>query len=170
MILKVIELMYNHTYRLERETLLPVSLEEAWTFFSDPANLAVITPPELNFRIKTTLAPGEFYEGLQIVYTVQPIAGIPLRWVSRIVEVEMYKQFTDIQVAGPFASWVHLHTFEPIERGVVMRDTLDYRLPLGVPGRFAHWLFVRKQLENIFNYRSRRIGFLFNARRSAAFQ
>ena len=154
------------SFRLEKVTKLPTTVEEAWTFFSDPANLAVITPPEMHFRIKTKLRAGEFYQGMQIEYTVRPIAGIPVKWVSEITDVEPYRWFTDRQLVGPYASWNHKHEFRAVADGVEMRDVVDYSLPFGILGKFANWVFVRGKLERIFNYREKRIRFLFNAGRA----
>ena len=153
------------TYRLERITDLPATLEEAWAFFSDPANLAVLTPPEMDFQIKTKLRKGEFYTGMRIAYTVSPFGGIRLKWVSEIVAAEHCKQFTDIQVAGPYAYWEHKHVFEETPTGVRMRDIVDYRMPFGIFGRGVHRLFVRRRLKRIFDFREEKIRFLFSAGR-----
>ena len=59
-------------YRIKYTQDLPISLDECWDFFSDPTNLAKITPSKLGFQIKTDL-PEKIYEGLIIEYTVKPL-------------------------------------------------------------------------------------------------
>lgn len=155
-------------YKLETKTILPTTLEKAWAFFSDPRNLNFITPEEMDFQIKTPLKPGEFYPGMLIEYVVKPVAGIPMRWVSEIQNVEAQKHFQDVQLVGPYAKWLHRHEFKSVPGGVEMRDVVEYQLPYGVLGRFLHWVFIRKKLEYIFNYRTQKIQFLFQNKQGAS--
>ncbi len=148
-------------YTLERTTVLPTTMDKAWNFFADPRNLNYITPEEMEFQIKTKLKPGEFYPGMLIEYVVRPFAGIPFRWVSEIRNVEEKKHFHDVQLVGPYAMWLHRHEFEPVTGGVEMRDIVEYQMPYGWFGRFLHKLFIRKKLEYIFDFRARKIQFLF---------
>ena len=141
-------------YRLIRTQNLPMPLEEAWQFFSDPRNLKVITPPHLGFKILSEL-DGKMKEGQLIRYKVKPLLGIPLTWVTRICEVEEGKHFADEQLKGPYQLWYHRHYFEVIPGGVAMKDVIDYSLPLGWLGQLAHWLFVKRQVESIFEFRKK---------------
>jgi ligand-binding SRPBCC domain-containing protein len=136
-------------------------MDRAWAFFSDPRNLARITPPEMAFRIRTDLRPNEFYEGMRIEYLVRPIPPLRMRWVSEIREVDAPHHFTDVQVRGPYAHWVHRHAFSPVENGVRMDDRVLYRMPFGWLGRVLHTFVIRKKLEDIFEYRSKQIQVLF---------
>ena len=153
--------MSTETFVLKRDSMLPTSLDKAWEFFSDPRNLAYITPPEMDFEIQTELEPGEFYPGLEIEYQVRPIGGIPVKWVSRIKDVEDRKAFTDVQLEGPYAFWEHRHEFQETAGGVKMTDKVSYRLPYGVLGKLAHALVVKRKLRSIFDYREKKIQFLF---------
>ena len=148
-------------YLLERVSTVPTTLDKAWAFFSDPRNLAFITPPEMDFQIRTKLEPGEFYEGMIIEYTVKPFGNIPVRWVSEICEIVDKERFVDAQRKGPYKKWVHRHEFSEGEGGVHMRDVVIYAMPYGILGRLMHWLIVRRQLERIFDFRSQKIRFLF---------
>lgn len=141
-------------YTLERVQHLPISLEEAWTFFSSPANLKVITPPEMGFDILS----GEhwikkMYAGQIIVYTVRPLWNIPINWMTEITQVREMEYFIDEQRSGPYLIWHHQHHFRAIKGGMEMIDLLHYKLPLGWLGDLAHALFVKKRIEEIFNYR-----------------
>ncbi len=138
---------------LEREQFLPIGLEEAWSFFSSPKNLAVITPPEMGFEIRQPFDDKPMYSGQRIRYTVKPMFGIPLTWVTRIDEVEAPHRFVDTQLNGPYKRWHHLHTFEVVPGGVMMRDRVEYELPLGPLGELAQRTFVKRRLKDIFDFR-----------------
>ena len=139
-------------HRLEQEQRLPVPIEQAWEFFSSPANLDAITPPDLGFEITCPLPP-RMFEGQIITYRVKvaPLLWVP--WVTEIKCVEDGRAFIDEQRYGPYKFWHHRHSFEPVEGGVLMRDVVHYALPFGPFGTLAHALFVRRKLEWIFSYR-----------------
>ncbi len=144
-----------------RSTLrLPISLDEAWGFFSSPKNLAVITPKELNL-VPTTELPSEMYPGMFIEYTVRPLLGIPMKWVTEITHVREKAFFVDEQRMGPYQIWHHQHHFKAIPGGVEMLDILDYRLPLGPLGIMMEKIMVGKKVREIFEYRTGRLNELF---------
>lgn len=149
-------------YALKYKQRLPISLDEAWAFFSSPKNLNEITPPHMGFRV--TSDP-EFleqaYAGQIITYTVRPLLGIPLFWMTEITHVEPGKFFVDEQRFGPYTFWHHQHHFRAVPGGVEMTDLVHYKLPLGPLGRLAHWLFVRRQLAGIFDFRKAKLEALF---------
>jgi ligand-binding SRPBCC domain-containing protein len=147
-------------YELKREQFIPISVEQAWDFFSSPKNLAVITPDEMGFIIKSDV-PEKMFSGLLIDYTVKPLLGIPLRWQTEILEVDEYKSFVDNQNKGPYKLWHHTHLFEPVNGGVKMTDIVKYELPLGVLGTIAHAAFVKNKLNHIFDYRFKKVEEIF---------
>lgn len=147
-------------FTLKRIQQLPISIKEAWEFFSNPKNLASITPSKLKFEILTDL-PAEIYNGLIVAYHVCPIAGIPMKWVSEIKDVRTGVTFTDDQRIGPYKLWHHQHNFRSIEGGVEMEDIINYALPWGALGSLAHEMFVKKDLEHIFAYRRNKLDSLF---------
>lgn len=153
------------TYELYRETVLPISLLEAWDFFSNPFNLAKITPSDMGFKVVSKNLPKQIHNGLTIQYTVKPLAGIPLKWVSQISAVNAPYMFVDEQLQGPYAYWHHEHTFEEFEGKVLMKDKVIYAIPLGFLGRIANTLIVRNKLEHIFNYRTTQILKLFKEKK-----
>ena len=141
-------------YTLKRVQRLPISVEEAWAFFSSPKNLKAITPAHLGFDIKSDPEFLEdMYPGQVITYTVKPILGIPLFWMTEITQVREGSFFIDEQRVGPYKLWHHQHHFKTIPGGVEMIDLVHYRLPLGWLGRIAHTLFVNQQVKHIFDYR-----------------
>lgn len=140
-------------YQLKTTQKLPVSIDIAWDFFSNPKNLAKITPARLNFKIKSEL-PEKMRQGMIIVYTVRPVMNIPVTWVTEITHVNEPFYFVDEQRFGPYKMWHHEHIFREVDDGIIMEDIVSYALPLGFLGRIAHWIFVRKKVQEIFKYRS----------------
>ncbi len=140
-------------YTLKTKQILPISLEEAWEFFSSPLNLSKITPAYMNFVIKSELAE-KMYPGMLISYKVSPVAGIPITWVTEISHVEENKFFVDEQRYGPYSMWHHEHHFKELDNGIEMTDIVSYVPPFGILGRIANSLFISKQVRGIFDYRS----------------
>lgn len=130
-------------------------MDDVFEFFADAANLEALTPAFLRFRIHTPL-PITMRVGARIEYSLS-LFGVPLRWRTRIAEWSPGLRFVDEQESGPYALWHHTHEFDEVDGGVLMRDRVRYREPLGVLGVIAHHLFVRRTLETIFDYRSKAI-------------
>ena len=147
-------------YQLRTKQELPISLEKAWKFFSDPKNLKDITPNEMNFNIISG-ADKSIYAGQIIQYKVSPVLGINLKWVTEITHVKENEYFVDEQRFGPYSLWHHKHFFKKITGGILMEDIVDYKIPYGLIGQFAHVIFVKKKLEKIFNYRHTKLEKLF---------
>lgn len=145
---------------LKRSLIVPAPRDRVFAFFSDPRNLAKITPKAMGFRIihidELPIRPG-----FRIEYTVKPLLGIPVRWVTRIPIFEPPFRFIDVQERGPYHYWRHEHTFEDLGDATLMRDRVDYELPLGMLGSAFGSPVVDHQLRRIFDYRSRRINKLF---------
>lgn len=139
-------------YTFTAEQKLPTSLTEAWGFFSDASNLAVITPPSLGFVVTSTLPP-TVHPGLIVSYRVRPLFGVPVTWVTEITHVQEPLLFVDEQRFGPYRFWHHQHHFREIDGGVEIRDIVHYALP-PLPGTSLarRWL-VAPRLEEIFTYR-----------------
>ncbi len=147
-------------YVLERTQDLPVSLVDAWDFFSSPKNLAKITPKDLGFEVLGTV-PEQMYEGLFIHYKVSPLFGIRMKRTTEITHVKEHRYFVDEQRIGPYRIWHHEHFFEETAEGVRMRDVVHYALPFGILGQLVHPWLVKPRLEEIFNFRFKAAEVLF---------
>lgn len=143
-------------FQLKAIQQMPISVEEAWDFFSSPKNLAVITPTELDFQIKSEL-PEKMYPGMFIEYTVKPLLGIPMTWVTEITYIKEHEYFVDEQRVGPYSIWHHEHFFKKIPGGVEMTDLINYKIPMGILGKMTHPIIVRPKLEAIFEFRKKKM-------------
>jgi ligand-binding SRPBCC domain-containing protein len=141
-------------YQLHKKQLVSASIKEVWDFISSPKNLKIITPEYMGFDITSKDLPEKMYPGMIISYTVKPFLGIKMIWVTEITHIETLKYFIDEQRIGPYSMWHHQHFIEPSGDGVLMTDIVTYSPPLRFLGGFANKLFIRRQLENIFDYRS----------------
>lgn len=149
-------------YNLKKKQFLPISMEEAWEFFSSPKNLKDITPPHMRFDIQYISGNNKMYQGQIIRYKLQPVPGIPVNWTTEITHVNEPYFFVDEQRFGPYALWHHQHHFKEVEGGVEMTDEVNYAIPFGVIGQIANRIFVEKQVNNIFDYRFNVLEKMFN--------
>jgi len=150
------------TYHLKTKQFLPITVAHAWEFFSSPRNLALITPKRLNFEILSMSGGEKMFTGQVIHYKVTVLPLIRLHWETEIIDVLEFQSFTDKQRKGPYAQWVHKHTFREVEGGVEAHDELEYAIPFGLLGRLANFLFVSREVKSIFKYRSKVLDEHFN--------
>ena len=135
-----------------RKQFVKTDLQTCWDFFSSPANLKRITPSYMGFDVKTEV-PAQMYEGLIIAYTVKPLLGIPVEWVTEITHVKDKSFFVDEQRKGPYTMWHHEHHFKEVDGGVEMTDIVSYIIPFGFLGKLVEPFLVKPKLEEIFAYR-----------------
>lgn len=147
------------TYVLQREQRIPRPIDEVFDFFADARNLEAITPPWLRFRILTP-EPIAIGAGAHLEYQIT-WRWLAVRWLTEIRSWEPPNSFMDVQLCGPYRLWEHTHTFEAVEGGTFMRDVVRYSLPLGPLGRLAHGWFVKADLDEIFDFRGKRISEVF---------
>lgn len=147
-------------YTLHKTQNLPISVERAWEFLSNPANLKTITPDYMGFNILAG-ADRPMFPGQIIQYIVTPVLGIKTKWVTEITHVKDQEYFVDEQRFGPYALWHHKHFIKKIEGGVKMEDIIDYKVPMGFLGQLVHPILVKPKLEEIFTYRTKKLEELF---------
>ena len=139
-------------HRLLSTQVIPRPLDEVWEFFSTPKNLNVLTPSEMSFEF-THGADEPMHLGQLIEYRVQILPLIKATWLTEITHLKDHSYFVDEQRIGPYQFWYHEHRFTEVDDGVEVEDIVHYALPLWWFGRLAHWLFVRRQLQQIFHFR-----------------
>lgn len=148
-------------YQFRAQQTIPASPADVWEFISSPRNLKRITPPHMGFDILTPALPEKMYEGLVIAYTVRPLAGIPMTWVTEITHIRDMSYFVDEQRMGPYALWHHEHHIRPADGGTLMEDIISYAPPFGVLGALVHPFLIRPQLEKIFAFRGKALAQIF---------
>lgn len=141
-----------HEFTFQTELWLPRPRTEVFHFFAEARNLETITPPWLKFEVLTP-APIELKSGTLIDYRIR-VHGFPIRWRTEITEWQPPHHFVDVQLRGPYKLWHHTHTFEEHNGGTVCLDHVRY-WPRG--GALVNWLFVRRDVERIFQYRQQRM-------------
>ena len=159
--LLVIEKMALHT--IKKNQFLPIDIKEAWSFFSSPKNLKTITPDYMGFDITSGGDEEKVYPGMIITYTVSPLLGIKLNWVTEITYVDEPHYFVDEQRSGPYSFWHHKHFIKPVDGGVEVTDIVHYRIPFWIFGEMANKIFIRKKLEEIFEYRKQKLQQLYKS-------
>lgn len=137
------------------------SIEELWDFISNPKNLKRITPEYMCFDINTEYLSNKMYEGMIISYQVSPLLGIKMTWVTEITHIHEYKYFVDEQRVGPYKIWHHQHFLESTSEGTLMKDLVSYNPPLGILGKMANQVFIKKKLEEIFEFRFNALNRIF---------
>jgi len=145
---------------LHREQVIPAPLERVWDYFANPSNLNELTPPDMKFEI---IAGGDdrMYAGQMIEYRVEFVHGLRSLWLTEIAHVEEGRYFVDEQRVGPYRFWHHEHHFELLEAGVRMTDKVTYAAPFGMLGDIVTALWIRRRLDEIFDYRYRKVVELF---------
>jgi uncharacterized protein (TIGR01777 family) len=138
--------------KLVLETWVPATIQEVWPFFSAETNLERLTPPFVNFRVLSKSTP-DIQQGTCIDYQLR-IRGVPLGWRSQIERWRVGESFSDNQLKGPYARWHHLHEFERLGEGTLLKDTIHLKPPLGWLGRLVSMPFVLSDVSKIFAYRT----------------
>ena len=147
-------------FQFKTKQIIPTDINTCWDFFSSPSNLKLITPPYMGFYVKTSV-PDSMYEGLIIAYTVKPLLGIPVEWVTEITHINKGSFFVDEQRIGPYKLWHHEHHFKEVAEGIEMIDIVSYELPFGKLGKLIEPFLVAPKLKEIFDYRFKKVNELF---------
>lgn len=147
-------------YQLKTKQFLPISIDKAWDFFSNPNNLSKITPPWLNFEVTSQLK-NKVYAGMIITYKVRPLLNIPITWVTEITHVREPNFFVDEQRFGPYKFWQHQHIFKKVDGGIEMEDIISYAVPFGFVGIIINRLIISEKINEIFSFRKEKLTELF---------
>ncbi len=148
-------------YTFQRTQKVPASVKQVWDFISSPANLKNITPDYMGFDIVSENLPEIMYPGMMIAYKVSPLLNIKMNWVTEITHVKEPEYFVDEQRVGPYSIWHHQHHIKKIDGGVLMTDIVNYLPPFGFLGRIANILVIKKQLNEIFSFRTLKLEEVF---------
>lgn len=109
----------------------------------------------MGFEVTSGNGSSKMFPGMIITYNVSPVLGIKLNWMTEITHIKELDYFIDEQRIGPYKLWHHLHKITSIEGGVLMEDVVTYQPPLALLGALANKLFIKRQLDEIFAYRTK---------------
>lgn len=151
----------SRIYSIEVKQHIPIDLDTAWNFFSNPNNLLKITPSNFKFKVLSNSGSDKMYAGQIIEYKVSPLFNIPLYWMTEITQVKEKEFFIDEQKRGPYKLWHHQHHFKSVVDGVEMIDIVHYQIPLWFLGDVLHYLFLKNKVKEIFDYRIKIIEEMF---------
>lgn len=132
---------------------LPVSLDQAWDFFSDPANLIVLTHPKMDVWMESENGLTPIFPGKILKIRIKLFGYIPSSFLSEITEVKAPHYFIDTQLKGPFGYWQHKHLLTTIDGGTRVTDDVKFKFPMGPLGVLAYNIFGKQYLKGIFDYR-----------------
>ncbi|AFZ73948.1 SRPBCC family protein [Natronobacterium gregoryi] len=149
----------------ERRTTVQASLEDVWDFHSRTAGLEELTPDWMHLRIEAVMGsdgeadPDVLEEEAEVAMSIRPFGVGPRQhWTSVITDRDRddgTAYFRDEMVHGPFDRWVHTHAFYADGDQTVLRDRVEYDLPLGPLGDAAS-PFSSLGFEAMFRDRHRR--------------
>ncbi len=146
-----------------KEQLIKTNINTLWDFISSPKNLQEITPKSMNFHITSNNKDQKMYAGMIISYKVTPLLRLPIKWLTEITHVKEREFFVDEQRVGPYKMWHHEHIFKITKKGILMKDIVTYIPPFGLLGRLANYLFIKRRINEIFDYREKKINKIFNS-------
>lgn len=139
----------------ERRSPVPVSPEELYAWHARDGALERLLPPFDNAEVVESHGPFAERRNTLRVNVLGPV------WQTLVAQHRNAvpgRQFQDVQVRGPFASWEHTHGFEGgADPGTsVLVDHIEYTLPLGWLGRTFGGAFARARLDRMFDFRHQR--------------
>ena len=143
-------------YTLYREQYVTATLAEAWDLLKNPANLDLITPEDLQFKIVSPV-PQVMFNGLIIEYRIRiPWFGVHT-WIAEMKHIREMHSFVDEQRLGPYTFWYHYHQIDAEESKIKLIDRVYYEVPYGILGKSIHFFFIQKTLKRIFDYRKEKL-------------
>jgi ligand-binding SRPBCC domain-containing protein len=148
-------------YTLAQVQHLPIPIDQAWQFFTDPNNLSRITPAWLDLRV-VSASGASLYPGMIITFRVKPLWQMTYLWVTEITHVDAPHFFVDEMRFGPYRFWQHQHRFTETESGVEVKDVICYAVKGWPFGKILHHALIKPRLDDIFAFRGRILSTLFN--------
>ena len=149
-------------YNIYRKQFLPIDIQQAWSFFSCPKNLKLITPPHMGFHICYASDNERMYAGQIIRYQLNILPFISTQWVTEITHMKEPFYFVDEQRVGPYELWHHQHHFRQVNNEIEIIDEVNYVIPYGLLGRLMNGIFVSRQVNAIFDFRHKALERMFS--------
>ena len=138
----------------EKQSRIEIPVKELFNWHNRPRVFERLAPPWEKVRVIER--KGGIQQGGRMVLEVQQ-GPFRRRWVAVHGDYIEGTQFVDEQVQGPFKKWVHTHQMLPeTETTSLLKDHIEFRLPLGFLGGMVAGGYIRKRLEEVFAFRHNR--------------
>jgi ligand-binding SRPBCC domain-containing protein len=134
----------------EHSSVIAAPRKKVFDFMADITNLPLVMPP--HYRVEMTSPTPKMKKGSEYEIRISRY-GISALWGTVIEDFVPGEMFRDRQSYGPFSLWVHTHKFEDHGQGTLLTDLIEYDLSFGLLGKIAQDLFVRRDLQKVFEYR-----------------
>jgi ligand-binding SRPBCC domain-containing protein len=134
-----------------KESIIKAAPERVFAFHELPDAFERLVPPWENARVVQKADISRI--GSRAIIEQKIFGLVPSRWVAEHTRYEPPREFEDVQISGPFASWRHRHIVEPHPDGAVLRDEIEYEPPLWFLGALAAPLVIVPKLEKMFAFR-----------------
>lgn len=139
----------------EKRSVIDTPAPALFAWHTRPGAFERLAPPWEHLRVVSR--HGGISDGGRLTLELRR-GPIKTRWEALHRDFVEGKQFTDVQVAGPFKRWEHTHRFEPVgDARATLIDRVEYALPLGPLGALAGGPFARRMMDRLFAFRHRRI-------------
>ena len=138
--------------RFALETVIGATPAEVFAASLDP-ELHVKSMARFGETMVEAPAGGVFTEGTTATWRARHF-GIPFRLRSIVFDIDPPNGFSDRQISGPFAAFLHEHRFEEHPSGTLMHDTVTFRSPFGPLGRLVDALFMREYMRRLITERN----------------
>lgn len=134
-----------------KATVVPASADELFDWHEAPGAFERLTPPWEHVRILHR--QGGIRDEAIVSLEVGPWP-FAVRWDLQHRDYQRGRSFTDVQLAGPFRHWKHVHRMVPQgPHASLLEDIIEYALPLGWLGALVAGPIVQRRLARMFDYR-----------------
>ncbi len=138
------------TVVFEHQSNFSESRELVFEWHKRPGAFQALCPPWMDVEIAEQ--SGSIQSGAHVALDL-PVGPFKMRWTLEHRNYVEGRQFQDVQISGPFASWKHTHMFDSTQSGCLLKDSIEYQLPpTPMPEQLAS-LFLEKELKRMFDYR-----------------
>lgn len=134
-----------------KESVIHATPERVFAFHELPDAFSRLVPP---WEDATIVQKADISViGSQAIIETKILGLIPARWVAEHTAYDPPRYFEDVQISGPFKSWVHRHTIEPHPDGATLRDEIEYEPPMSFLGALAAPVLIIPKIEKMFDDR-----------------
>ena len=137
--------------RFVKESVIRATPERVFAFHQLPDAFERLVPPWENAKVIQKADISKV--GSRAVIEQKLFGLVPSQWIAEHTAFDPPRMFEDVQIKGPFASWLHRHLVEPHPDGAVLRDEIDFEPPLSFIGDLATPLFILPRIGKMFDYR-----------------